>query len=83
MNVTGKAGSQMDILVENMGRINYGRGINDFKVILTRCYSIFPTCHSNILLLALLNYTLITGSSVKPDFRGRRPVRLDHVQSEY
>lgn len=31
MNVTGKAGSQMDILVENMGRINYGRGINDFK----------------------------------------------------
>lgn len=31
LNVTGKAGSQVDILVENMGRINYGRGINDFK----------------------------------------------------
>lgn len=31
VNVTGKAGSQLDILVENMGRINYGRGINDFK----------------------------------------------------
>lgn len=31
MNVTGKAGSQLDILVENMGRINYGRGIKDFK----------------------------------------------------
>uniref|UniRef100_A0A673AF53 Beta-galactosidase n=1 Tax=Sphaeramia orbicularis TaxID=375764 RepID=A0A673AF53_9TELE len=31
MNVTGKAGSQLDVLVENMGRINYGRGINDFK----------------------------------------------------
>ncbi|KAM6940204.1 beta-galactosidase [Xenentodon cancila] len=31
VNVTGKAGSQVDILVENMGRINYGRGINDFK----------------------------------------------------
>ncbi|KAM3624499.1 uncharacterized protein V6R79_024275 [Siganus canaliculatus] len=31
INVTGKAGSQLDILVENMGRINYGKGINDFK----------------------------------------------------
>ncbi|XP_040892009.1 beta-galactosidase [Toxotes jaculatrix] len=31
VNVTGKAGSQVDILVENMGRINYGKDINDFK----------------------------------------------------
>lgn len=31
VNVTGKAGSQIDILVESMGRINYGRYINDFK----------------------------------------------------
>ncbi|XP_024145949.1 beta-galactosidase [Oryzias melastigma] len=31
INVTGKAGSQLDLLVENMGRINYGKGINDFK----------------------------------------------------
>ncbi|XP_058496368.1 beta-galactosidase-like [Solea solea] len=31
INVTGKARSQVDILVENMGRINYGRDINDFK----------------------------------------------------
>ncbi|XP_040003394.1 beta-galactosidase isoform X2 [Xiphias gladius] len=31
LNVTGKAGSQVDILVENMGRINYGKDINDFK----------------------------------------------------
>lgn len=31
VNVTGNAGSQMDILVENMGRINYGGGIKDFK----------------------------------------------------
>ncbi|XP_013863170.1 beta-galactosidase isoform X2 [Austrofundulus limnaeus] len=31
MNVTGNAGSQLDVLVENMGRINYGRDINDFK----------------------------------------------------
>lgn len=32
VNVTGKAGSQVDLLVENMGRINYGKEINDFKV---------------------------------------------------
>lgn len=31
INITGKAGSQLDILVENMGRINYGKDINDFK----------------------------------------------------
>uniref|UniRef100_A0A3B4BHP4 Uncharacterized protein n=1 Tax=Periophthalmus magnuspinnatus TaxID=409849 RepID=A0A3B4BHP4_9GOBI len=31
INITGKAGSRVDILVENMGRINYGKGINDFK----------------------------------------------------
>uniref|UniRef100_A0A3Q3WHK2 Beta-galactosidase n=1 Tax=Mola mola TaxID=94237 RepID=A0A3Q3WHK2_MOLML len=31
VNVTGKAGSQLDVLVENMGRINYGKNINDFK----------------------------------------------------
>lgn len=32
MNMSGDAGSQLDVLVENMGRINYGKGINDFKV---------------------------------------------------
>uniref|UniRef100_A0AAX7SVU8 Beta-galactosidase n=1 Tax=Astatotilapia calliptera TaxID=8154 RepID=A0AAX7SVU8_ASTCA len=31
INVTGKARSQVDILVENMGRVNYGKQINDFK----------------------------------------------------
>ncbi|XP_067259026.1 beta-galactosidase [Chanodichthys erythropterus] len=31
INIMGKAGSRVDILVENMGRINYGREINDFK----------------------------------------------------
>ncbi|KAJ8288218.1 hypothetical protein COCON_G00008770 [Conger conger] len=31
INITGTAGSQVDILVENMGRVNYGKGINDFK----------------------------------------------------
>lgn len=32
LNITGNAGATLDILVENMGRINYGSGINDFKV---------------------------------------------------
>jgi len=32
INITGSSGSQVDLLVENMGRINYGSGINDFKV---------------------------------------------------
>ena len=32
INITGSSGSQVDLLVENMGRVNYGRGINDFKV---------------------------------------------------
>ncbi|XP_049622428.1 beta-galactosidase [Suncus etruscus] len=31
LNITGNAGATLDILVENMGRINYGSGINDFK----------------------------------------------------
>ncbi|XP_056891132.1 beta-galactosidase isoform X3 [Takifugu flavidus] len=35
INVTGKVGSQLDILVENMGRINYGKDINDFKGLVT------------------------------------------------
>lgn len=30
--MTGQAGSQLDLLVENLGRINYGKEINDFKV---------------------------------------------------
>lgn len=35
VNVTGHARSQVDVLVENMGRINYGKGINDFKGLVT------------------------------------------------
>uniref|UniRef100_A0A8B9SZM0 Beta-galactosidase n=1 Tax=Anas platyrhynchos TaxID=8839 RepID=A0A8B9SZM0_ANAPL len=31
INITGKAGANMDVLVENMGRVNYGRYNNDFK----------------------------------------------------
>ena len=38
VNVTGKAGSQVDVLVENMGRIDYGNDINDFKVIISATF---------------------------------------------
>uniref|UniRef100_A0A3P9NW18 Galactosidase, beta 1-like n=1 Tax=Poecilia reticulata TaxID=8081 RepID=A0A3P9NW18_POERE len=31
MNVTGKQGDMLDILVENMGRVNFGSKINDYK----------------------------------------------------
>lgn len=44
INVTGKVGSQLDILVENMGRINYGKDINDFKVIVRFCLEVKPVC---------------------------------------
>ncbi|XP_039926611.1 beta-galactosidase [Hirundo rustica] len=31
INITGQAGANLDILVENMGRVNFGRYNNDFK----------------------------------------------------
>ncbi|NXN95180.1 BGAL galactosidase, partial [Rhinopomastus cyanomelas] len=31
INITGNAGASLDILVENMGRVNFGRYNNDFK----------------------------------------------------
>ncbi|KAM4688348.1 beta-galactosidase isoform 2-T2 [Discoglossus pictus] len=31
INITGSAGAQLDLLVESMGRVNFGRFINDFK----------------------------------------------------
>ncbi|XP_045153612.1 beta-galactosidase [Echinops telfairi] len=32
LNISGEAGATLDLLVENMGRVNYGRFNNDFKV---------------------------------------------------
>lgn len=31
INVTGQQGDTVDILVENMGRVNFGSKINDYK----------------------------------------------------
>lgn len=30
-NITGQQGDTLDILVENMGRVNFGSKINDYK----------------------------------------------------
>ncbi|KAM5156809.1 beta-galactosidase [Mantella aurantiaca] len=35
INITGTQGAQLDLLVESMGRVNFGRYINDFKGLLT------------------------------------------------
>uniref|UniRef100_A0A672GZS0 Beta-galactosidase-like n=1 Tax=Salarias fasciatus TaxID=181472 RepID=A0A672GZS0_SALFA len=35
MNVTGQRGDTLDILVENMGRVNFGSKINDYKGLLS------------------------------------------------
>ncbi|NP_001015958.1 beta-galactosidase precursor [Xenopus tropicalis] len=35
INVTGVAGAELDLLVESMGRVNFGRYNNDFKGLLT------------------------------------------------
>lgn len=32
INITGQQGDTVDILVENMGRVNFGSKINDYKV---------------------------------------------------
>lgn len=32
INITGRQGDAADILVENMGRVNFGSKINDHKV---------------------------------------------------
>uniref|UniRef100_A0A2K6L6T3 Galactosidase beta 1 n=1 Tax=Rhinopithecus bieti TaxID=61621 RepID=A0A2K6L6T3_RHIBE len=44
LNITGKAGATLDLLVENMGRVNYGAYINDFKGLVSNL-----TLDSNIL----------------------------------
>uniref|UniRef100_A0A8C6ELQ2 Galactosidase beta 1 n=1 Tax=Microcebus murinus TaxID=30608 RepID=A0A8C6ELQ2_MICMU len=44
LNIMGKAGATLDLLVENMGRVNYGKHINDFKGLVSNL-----TLNSNIL----------------------------------
>lgn len=45
INITGNAGANLDILVENMGRVNFGRFNNDFKV--RRYFKMCKTVQTN------------------------------------
>ncbi|XP_012502319.1 PREDICTED: beta-galactosidase [Propithecus coquereli] len=51
LNIMGKAGATLDLLVENMGRVNYGKYINDFKGLV-----------SNL----TLNSSILTGWTIFP-----------------
>lgn len=51
LNIQGKAGATLDILVENMGRVNYGKSIKDFKGLI-----------SNM----TLNFTVLTNWTMFP-----------------
>nr|XP_033786323.1 LOW QUALITY PROTEIN: beta-galactosidase-like [Geotrypetes seraphini] len=64
INITGKAGANLDLLVENMGRVNYGNYINDFKGLVTNVtlgnntlsnWSIFPLDIDSAILHGLQN----------------------------
>lgn len=59
INITGQQGDTVDILVENMGRVNFGRRINDHKA---RKKRTIPSCTSGFLQRqTLLNaHTLLT-----------------------
>lgn len=63
INITGNIGSQLDILVENMGRINYGKDINDFKVTVRFCLKMtlvsrIPACVERFIYLVLILLTV-------------------------
>lgn len=51
LDIQGKAGATLDILVENMGRVNYGSSIKDFKGLI-----------SNM----TLNFTVLTNWTIFP-----------------
>lgn len=87
INVTGKAGSQVDILVENMGRINYGKDINDFKVVVLKMLYLF-FCNIGMYFTELRLFLIFvciccTGPGVQPHSWCRIAPRMDYVQSQY
>lgn len=40
LNISGKLGDTLDVLVESMGHINFGANESDFKVQLDRCFGL-------------------------------------------
>lgn len=88
INVTGKNGSQLDLLVENMGRVNYGRHINDFKVspggLQQLHYKMTIELHSQTYSSSFAPFvSSFAGSRVQPDSGAEHSWRLDHVQPQY
>ncbi|XP_074201436.1 beta-galactosidase isoform X2 [Camelus bactrianus] len=62
LNITGRAGDTLDLLVENMGRVNFGNAINDFKGLISNLtlnssilinWEIFPLDTENAVLSSL------------------------------
>lgn len=65
MNVTGRQGDQLDILVENMGRVNFGTYINDNKARDVKddmVYNIFLKLSNIVSLLHHLSLLYFSGS---------------------
>ncbi|XP_030886423.1 beta-galactosidase [Leptonychotes weddellii] len=84
LNITGKAGASLDLLVENMGRVNYGRDINDFKGLISNL-----TLGSNILTDWMI-FPLDTEDAVRRHLgdwhgcnNGRHDKALAHSSSNY
>uniref|UniRef100_A0A1A7WEN0 Beta-galactosidase n=1 Tax=Iconisemion striatum TaxID=60296 RepID=A0A1A7WEN0_9TELE len=67
VNVTGKAGSQVDILVENMGRINFGNSIKDFKGLVSNLTL------GGVLLSGWTMYSLSIDEAVSQGLLGEEP----------
>lgn len=44
MNITGKQGDTLDVLVENMGRVNFGSKINDHKARQQKLLEMWRSC---------------------------------------
>ncbi|KAF3826984.1 hypothetical protein GH733_002470 [Mirounga leonina] len=84
LNITGKAGASLDLLVENMGRVNYGRYINDSKGLISNL-----TLGSNILTDWMI-FPLDTEDAVRRHLgdwhgcsNGRHDKALAHSSSNY
>ncbi|XP_006890724.1 PREDICTED: beta-galactosidase [Elephantulus edwardii] len=65
LNITGVAGATLDLLVENMGRVNYGRYNNDFKGLISNV-----TLHNRVLTDWLI-FPLNTEDAVRSHLGGR------------
>ncbi|XP_074048902.1 beta-galactosidase isoform X2 [Macrotis lagotis] len=72
INITGEAGATLDLLVENMGRVNYGRHNNDFKGLISNLtlgsdiltdWSIFPLDMESAVQNNLISNEMVTSDS--------------------